>query len=212
MKVTFTGIIPLPLGEEPDPAIIYTLDNVPFPPLNDPRKAPGGLRPPQTGITLIHGQRIGMVALAQIRAMLVAANLQAIPISVEVESVVGAKTLYRSEDLANVNVLHLDRLSAELRDEVIDHLDCYARQEGMPYPWPEKRRACDADEIIMSRPHLIAYLLQEEQFKHLQVICYPVKTGGTITRRGTIFDCQAISRIYSMYYPGISISLPGWLQ
>ena len=212
MKVTFTGVVPLPIGEEPDPSVIYTLDNVPFPPIDDPRKAPSGLRPPQAGLTLIHGQRIGMVALAQVRAMLATSNLQAIPVSVEVESVIGARTLYRSEDLADSNVLHLDRLSAELRDKVIGYLDRYATQEGMPFPWPKKRRACDATEIIMFRPHLLTNLLQEAQFKHLQVICYPVKTGNTITRRGTIFHRQAISRIYSMYYPDIRISLPGWLK
>ena len=211
MKPTFTGIIPLPIGKEPESRITYTLDNVPFPPSHDPEKAPGGLRPPQGGLTVIHGQRIGMVALAQVRAMLAESKLQGVPIYIEAEES-GAKSLYTPQDLPGTKILHLDRLDKKLRDQVINFMDQYAKAEGTPYPWPKKRRAVDELEIIMNRPHLIANLLHEKGFKHLQIICYPINAGGQMTRRGTIFRRKAIKQIYSTYYPNIKLKLPTWLK
>ena len=212
MKPTFTGIIPLPLGKEPDPKKTYMLDNVPFPPSDDRKKAPGGLKLPPGGLTLIHGQRIGMVALAQVRAMLAKKKKQAVPVYIELVDNAGSLSVYLPKDLAGTKILHLDRLDKKLRDTVIELMDQYAKAEGKPYPWPQKRRAVDDLDIIMNRPHLVTNLLKEKEFKHLQVICYPIYAGGKITRRGTIYRRKVIKQMYSTYYPDMKLKLPDWLK
>jgi len=212
MNLTLTGVIPLIASATPDLSVIYTLDDVPFPPSADPKKAPMGLRAPHGGLTLIHGQRVGMVALSQVRALLAASGYRLIPVSVEMAGNLGSQAHYRDTDLPHVRMLNLDYINAPLRDRIVDLFVRYTQEEGMPFPIPAKPRAHEIMEIVMYRPHLIARLHDEPDFAHLDVICYPVATAGKPTRRATVFSRKAIQSIRSPFFTGMKIELPSRLK
>lgn len=212
MNITLTGVLAIPAGEEPNPKIVYTLGNVPFPPPDDRAKAPAGLIAPPTGLTLLYGQSTGMLGLAQVHAMLSKQKLRAIPVTVTLEQHIGARNHYDSAALKETRILHLDRLTSRLRDKVVSLFEKYAEEEGMPFPTPDKDTVQKRLEIIMYRPHLVARLREEPQFRHLDVICYPVRTGGRMTKRGTLFRSNLVKSIACPYFPKVHVSLPTWLS
>jgi len=208
MNITLTGILPIPEGQTPSDQVTYTLDNVPFPPPSDPAKAPQGLSPPPNGLTLLYGQRVGMVGLAQVRAMLAQSNLRTVPVTVTLSQDIGASSHYQKTDLKKTRILHLDRLSADLRDRVVDLFEGYAASEGIPFVQADGATVHERFEVVMYRPHLIARLREERDFKHLAVICYPVLTAGKLTKRATLFNADVVESVSCQFFNNLTIELP----
>jgi len=208
MNITLTGILPIPEGQTPSDKVVYTLDNVPFPPPSDPAKAPQGLMPPADGLTLLYGQRVGMLGLAQVRALLGQSGLRAVPVTVTLAHDIGARSHYQTADLKKTRILHLDRLSADLRDRVIDLFTGYAASEGIPFVPSDKATVHERFQVVMNRPHLVARLREEREFRHLDVICYPVMTAGKLTKRATLFGASVVESVTCQFFNNLTIELP----
>jgi len=211
MKRTLTGIIPIPFGEEPVSNKHYTLSDIPFLAFSD---AGGGnmLQYPRTGLTLIHGYRTGIKDLHLSRLYYQKNGYDIIPVTLEIKKITFSTNRYTLNDLPNYKILHLDMAMGDLRKYILSLLYDFAKEEGTPFETSSKVKKSNSDmSIIMTRPHLLDRLHAHEDFKHIKLMYYPVRTDRRITSFATLFESDLVEGVYSLYYPELKIRLPDWL-
>lgn len=159
------------------------LKNVPF---------PKRLAYPQ-GLTALYGFNDALAEISKQRQIAETKKLEhiAVNISVVVDRI--RLGITHPKDVAESEFINFGRISAELDDMIAEFYQAYLKEElGI-------RKVMDMDftrqKHIATRPDLLDKLLQEDMFKRIKLIVYPIEDGGQIRSVATLRDFDAIESV-----------------
>lgn len=164
-------------------------------------------RHPERGITLLYGFREALDELSRRQNAAASKGLDTYFLEAIVDVGLNIPGLVSPEKLPKTKMINLNRITVALEDIIIDYWRKYLADEGLSPQEIDQLDWGTGQKYISAYPHLLDRLIQEPEFKHLNVIVYPVRTqDGHIVKAATIFNLDAITKTQVRYYPDVKVT------
>lgn len=171
---------------------------------------PEGMAAPDGGLTTLYGFRDSLAELSRWIKEVESVGMKFCNIEIEVDVGKIETRQVTPEMIANegIRFLNMRKMASSLENVVVSKWRSYLIEEGVTQQQLAEMKWRNA-EYVAHRPDLLSRLIKEPELSNLDLVVYPVETGGKIFgQKATLMSSDHVLSVRSVELPNAEVRLP----